>query len=248
MALSNHDQVRIREYLLGKLGEDEQEKIEERLMLEDDLFQELEIIKGELIEEYRDGELTSNERKSFENGFLSSPDGRQRYAFAVAVGCVVHHSQPQPVSWWERISPFFRMPQWATAAMALVVVVVIVSILWVQSRQQPKFVAVNLTNSAVTRGARDTQHVRIVLPPDASELRISLALPQPVTPGARYRVELDNRRERTSLQPAGQDANSVSVVIPAKQVPAGFYALVVYEIQANGTEQQIPGNYFFITQ
>jgi hypothetical protein len=37
-------------------------------------------------------------------------------------------------------------------------------------------------------------------------------------------------------------------VIPAGQVPAGFYALVIYEIKPNGTEQQVPGNYFFITQ
>jgi hypothetical protein len=37
-------------------------------------------------------------------------------------------------------------------------------------------------------------------------------------------------------------------VIPAWQVPAGPYALVIYEIKADGTEQQIPGNYFFITQ
>ena len=44
MALSDHDQVQIREYLLGKLTDDEQEKIEERLMVEDDLFEELETV------------------------------------------------------------------------------------------------------------------------------------------------------------------------------------------------------------
>jgi hypothetical protein len=248
MALSNHDQVSIREYLLGRLSEAEQEKIEERLMVEDDLFEELEILKGELIEEYREGELTRKDRESFESGFLSSREGRERQTFAVAMGCLAQQHQPQPAGVLERLAAFFRKPQWAVAAGALAVLT-IAAIVWVRSPQQPsKSFAITLTSSAITRTAGDSQYPRITIPPDVSELRISLALPQPAPPGARYRVELDNRRDRTSIQPSGQDANSVSVVIPASQVPAGFYALVIYEIKADGTEQRNPGNYFFITQ
>ena len=50
MALTNHDQAKIRQYLLGHLSDEEQQEIEGRLMTEDDLFEELEISKGELIE------------------------------------------------------------------------------------------------------------------------------------------------------------------------------------------------------
>ena len=252
MALSNHDQVSIREYLLGRLSEAEQEKIEERLMVDDDLFEELEISKGELIEEYRDGELTRNERELFEGGFLSSPEGRQRQAFAVAIGCLGQRSQPQPVGVFERLAAFFsffRQPQWAFGTVGLSAVVIVVAVLLVRSPQQSsKFVEATLTSSAVTRSTGDAQHPRITVPSDVGELRISLALPQTAPPGARYRVELDKRPSRTTLQPSGQDGNSVSVVIPASHVPAGFYALVIYEIKADGTEQQIPGNYYFFTQ
>jgi hypothetical protein len=86
------------------------------------------------------------------------------------------------------------------------------------------------------------------VPPDASELRIKLTLPKPATPGARYRVELDNRQKTTAVQTTGNDASSVSVVIPTHQVPAGLYGLIIYEIKPDGTEQQIPGYYYFITQ
>ena len=79
MALNNHDQARIREYLLGRLSDEEEEKIEERLMVDDDLFEELEISKGELIEEYSAGELNQTDRKSFEDGYLASPEGRKRW-------------------------------------------------------------------------------------------------------------------------------------------------------------------------
>ena len=248
MALSDHDQATIREYLLGRLGEAEQEKIEERLMVEDDLFEELEILKGELIEEYRDGELTRTEQESFEGGFLSSPEGRQRQAFAVAIGCLERRHRPQRVGVFEWLAAIFRQPQWALGAVASAVVI-IAAVVWLRSAQQPaKFVAFTLASSAVTRAAGDTQYPRITVPPDTTELRVLLTLPQPASPGARYRVELDSRPTRTSLEPWGQDANSVAVVIPAQQVPAGFYALVIYEIKADGTEQPIPGKYIFITQ
>ena len=68
MALNNNDQARIREYLLGRLSDEEQEKIEEQLMVNDDLFEELEISKCELIEEYSAGELSQTDRESLEGG------------------------------------------------------------------------------------------------------------------------------------------------------------------------------------
>ncbi len=246
MALNDHDQARIRDYLLGKLSEDEREKVEERLMVEDALFEELEILKGELIEEYREGELRGKERESFEHGFLSSAEGRQRQVFAVAIDTLEQHRpQPQPIGLLERISAFFRKPQWAVPAVGLAAVV-IVAILFMRSpRDSSSFVAINLSSSTVTRSDGGAPPPTITIPPDVSELRVTLALPQPATPDTRYRIVLDNRRQRTSFQPTGQDANSVSLVIPARHVPPGSYALVIYATKPGGTEQQLPGNYYF---
>jgi hypothetical protein len=248
MALNDHDQARIRDYLLGRLSEDEREKVEERLMVEDALFEELEILKGELIEEYREGELRGKERESFEHGFLSSAEGRQRQVFAVAIDTLEQNRQPQAIGLLERISNLFRKPQWAIPIAGLATVL-IVGILFVRTPQQPtRFVAITLSSSTVTRSEGELQPVTITIPSDASELKVSLTLPQPATPDNRYRIVLDNRRERTSFQPSGQDANSVSVVIPARQVPPGSYALIIYAIKPDGTEQQIPGTYYFNTQ
>jgi hypothetical protein len=249
MALNDYDQVRIREYLLGKLTDDEQEKLEQRLMVEDDLFQELEISKGELIEEYRAGELSQRERQSFAQ-FLATPEGRRRHAFTVAIACLERTADPppQPRSWLERFLDLFKKPEWAIPAVSAALII-IVAVIWIRSRQQPpKFVAVTLTNAAISRAAGDNQYQRVTVPPDASELRISLTLPQAAAPGARYSVELDNRQETTVFKPSGQDANSVSVTIPARKVPPGLYALTIYELKPDGTKQQVPGTYFFIRQ
>src|ERR1700752_4462456 len=241
--------MEIREYLLGELSEDEQEKIEERLMVEDDLFQELEISEGELIEEYRAGELSQKEKQSFEL-FLSTPEGRRRHTFAVAIECLEQtEPQPQPAGWLERFRRLIQQPQWAipaVASAALMVIVAVVGIRYVL--QPPKFFAITLTNNAIRRAAGDNQYPIIAVPPDASELRITLTLPEPAIQGAHFSVELDNRREITTFEPSGQDANSVSVVIPTRKVPPGLYALTIYEIKPDGTKQQIPGNYIVLRQ
>src|SRR5215208_1140716 len=104
MALNNNDQTQIRQFLLGKLSEDDQQKIEERLMVENDLFEELEISKGELVEEYCANELTREEHHWFERHFLASPEGKERYALAVALGHLQHDPSelPRPVTFFER--------------------------------------------------------------------------------------------------------------------------------------------------
>ena len=95
MAVNAHDQSSIRDYLLGRLSHKEQEHLEERLIVDDDLSEELEISKGELIEEYCAGELTEKERRWFERNYLASFEGRQRYSFTVALSYLSRIPKPR---------------------------------------------------------------------------------------------------------------------------------------------------------
>src|ERR1044072_8832193 len=115
MALSERDQTSIRQYLLGHLSGEEDEKIEERLMTVDDLFQEFAISKDELIDEYRAGELPQPDHKFFEENFLASSEGRKSYTFAAALDCL---EQPQPQSYnlFEKLSSFFTQHRWLVAS------------------------------------------------------------------------------------------------------------------------------------
>jgi hypothetical protein len=56
---------------------------------------------------------------------------------------------------------------------------------------------------------------------------------------------LDDQINTTTVAPATHDANSLSVVIPAKQLPAGLYSLSLYGIQEGGKEQREPWEYYF---
>lgn len=83
MALHPEDRITIREYLLGKLaGEDQRERVEERLLTDDEYFEELEIVKEELIDQYVGGALTNAERERFEQHFLTTRDRRRNLRLA----------------------------------------------------------------------------------------------------------------------------------------------------------------------
>ena len=109
MALNAHDESRIREYLLGHLSHQEQVHLEERLIVDDELIEELEISKGELIEEYCAGELTEKERQWFESNYLASLEGRERYSMAVALSYLSSRTpRPRP-SWFKRLLKFLTL-------------------------------------------------------------------------------------------------------------------------------------------
>src|SRR5215216_3814169 len=76
------DEKEIISYLLGELKEDEQRRVEERLLTNDEYFDLLLVAEDDLIDNYvRDG-LTARERERFEAHFLATPERRDRLRFA----------------------------------------------------------------------------------------------------------------------------------------------------------------------
>lgn len=74
----------IRRYLLGNSSDVESEALEARFIENDVLFDEMSALEDELYVEYAAGELSEQERTSFESRFLRTAQDRQRAAFADA--------------------------------------------------------------------------------------------------------------------------------------------------------------------
>lgn len=74
----------VRKYLLDDLGQDELERIEERLLTDAGFAEEVSIAQTELIDDYVAGELSDEERGQFENRFRLPPDRLQKLRFARA--------------------------------------------------------------------------------------------------------------------------------------------------------------------
>ena len=77
------DPNRLRHYLLGELTEEEHlAPIEERLLVDDDFFEEFQLVKDDLIDEYVKDELTAQERQHFEQHFLTTSERREHVRHA----------------------------------------------------------------------------------------------------------------------------------------------------------------------
>lgn len=242
----------MREYLLGKLTEAEQEKIEERLMLDDELFDEFEVSKDELVEEYCAGELGQAERTWFEQHFLASEEGRQRRAFTLAMDCLrqpvpIKPTEPDPElhdeaprSLFARLADFFKTQRWAVATVAAVIVLAVVfGSMRLMSRGGGQTFNATLTASALRRGSEGPLPDKIHLPPNTKRLQLRLELPKPATPGTRYKAEVDDRLKTKPVDIIASDAQSVTVMIPTELIPRGEYSLQLTATTPEGTQQEL---------
>ena len=248
MALSAHDQSRIREYLLGHLSREEQEHLEERLIVDDDLFEELEVSKGELIEEYCASELTEKERQWFESHYLASQEGRQRYSLAIALSYLTSRTLQPRAGWFARLRNFLTSHTWAVATATAAVLIIALVVIWFSRTDSGTVVTFALTSTVAIRGQNNSEIYKLKLNPDVDKLRISLTLPSSIVAGARYRAELDNGRNTKAVTVIGQEGNSIIVSVPASDVPVGYYVLRVFSTPPGGNERELPGDYRFIVE
>jgi hypothetical protein len=76
------DENPVRQYLLGDLAFREQEQLEERLLTNDESYEQLLVAEDELIDDYLRGALHERERERFEQHFLSTPERYRKLRFA----------------------------------------------------------------------------------------------------------------------------------------------------------------------
>jgi hypothetical protein len=115
------DEEAIRRYLLGELLPEEQQQVESRLLAEDDYYQRLLLIEGELVEDYADETLSAQERALAEKHFFAAPERQHELRFTRALKRYVESATvaapvaaPSPLrddrpatDWKESLAAFF---------------------------------------------------------------------------------------------------------------------------------------------
>lgn len=241
-------------YLLNELPEDEARQFEEECFSQaawPDV--ELESAEEDLIQAYIKNELSPERRRRFEEIYLTTQARKERVLLArsfLRVVCPAAATEP-PLKPGRSgflkslaFEPRFTVPRFATV---MVTVGLVATLLWfaVRTRQPQTFADLNLTISSDTRSvSSQPQTVRLPLPADA--LRISVALPESEPQGAMYRVQWEDvKGPLQNPDVEKQNANSISVIIPADKLTPGQYTLKLFRKNPNGTEQRVSGNYFF---
>lgn len=140
MALNERDRREIRLYLLGLFeSEPGAERVEERMLTDEDYFEELTVAEDELIDQYLSGALNPDERRAFEQNFLCSPEHEARLNFARTFNSYVEEAVKAERPATDRgLKSFFRhllaSPVRAAAATALALACCLLLTWWGYSR------------------------------------------------------------------------------------------------------------------
>lgn len=236
--------AKMRRYLLDRVTEVEREEIEKAILTNDDAFEELEIAESDLVDDYVYDNLSPADRSQGEKVFFNSADAQEKVRFFRALHRYVDSNKPvsaailtPPQRWWNQ-GWIFR-----TGAACTVVAALLISVWYVRThRTRPEsFVAITLTLSDSNRG-EGNKSASVGLPLAADALRLELQLPDK-NRGA-YKVTLVSPSEEP-LAIAEQDVQYVKVIIPSAQLKRGTYALHLYKLKPDGSEERVPGSYFF---
>lgn len=246
-------QDQIRRYLLGELDNGVRAEVEQRLLSDGEVFEELLVAEDEIIDDYASGRLDPEERAAFEAHFLATPERQQKLRFARAL----HRHALNLANERETIKhPVIRSlwlgrPGLSWAATTVAVLALIVGTVWfLRSRTAPPktFATLTLIINQSTR-AEGAPIATVRLPLGADALKLFLRLPGSVPPASRYRVMLEaDNGETRPLEIAGQDGESIALVIAVTQLKRGQYVLKLFGTAVNGVEQRIPGSYFFTVE
>lgn len=261
-------------YLLGELSPAEQDSLEERFFIEDDLFIELLDTKDQLISDYLGQRLAARERARFERHFLSQPDCRHEVELAYFLQTAAGR-QPltarvtpsdAPRSWWRTMFDAWR-DNWAlTGATTAALIAVTITCVWLMTRttleKAPSTIAAPTTTATsgsatftvelspgLTRSAGGA--AKVVLPPGTPIIKLNLAAGAADFSG--YQAKLLRLDEgAVEIQAGGSPkleqpvggGRIVTWEIPAAVLPRGDYQVKLYGVSASNDTESI-GTYYF---
>jgi hypothetical protein len=151
LAEQPHQEELARRYLLGGLSETEQTTLEEQILSDDEVFENLEIAEGELIDGYVRDELSAEERRRVQEMMVNSTRLAERVEIAKILTTRAAAAAPHAVKsekkesaktpWWNlfipipQSSPAMRLAAVAPLALLLVTSVLLV-LVWTRYRTE----------------------------------------------------------------------------------------------------------------
>src|SRR2546421_3377191 len=180
MTSSPEIQGNIKKYLLGQLAGADLAEIEQRVLTDEEFYEEVQIMEDELVDEYVNADLSAAERRLFEKNFLADPESRNKLRLGRALD---RHLSDQPLERHQPgLFPFlpFRNPivSYSLAAAVLVIVGVVSWVAfrtWRNSipRESGQVLAIELT-PGITRDGGEIK--KIAVPPGNDSVRFDLRI------------------------------------------------------------------------
>lgn len=248
----------VRLYLLGHLKDEDEERLELRLLTDPAFVADFDTVVDEITDEYVGNELRGEERKRVEQYFLRSAERQEKARFArelfrhAAVergSSVVNVPVPPDPGWWDRASEFWNRQALSlrfASIFATLVIMAGIAMLVVPTRNptSESYASIALKSSSSVRSVGS--EIPSVKPqPGDAGIRIEMTLPDGSPRADSYRVNLQGEQGSRDLPVAEQNDRSVVVIVPTAELPSGSYVIHLSAVNADGTEQRIGGSYVF---
>ena len=269
------EQQDIREYLLGRLPSEQQLLLEERLLTQDEVYEELVIVEDELVDEYLRNELSQSDREHFESHFIAAPEHQEKLRFAqtfrkyaAAEGparqedsavtssqraltqTALSRSEPR---WWGFLPIRNPMLGYAMAAALVLLAVGVSWVVWQNSqpatRDRSRVVSVVLPPGLIRGDSQRDNRVRVGR--DDGTVRLQLLLPE-----NRYSsyegtvLDIDGRELMTQPGVRSDIVNGQATAVldlPAEVLPPGEYRVKLNGVDEQGNRGSV-ANYSFRVQ
>jgi hypothetical protein len=244
---------KIRQYLLGNLTDDHRAEIEQRLLSDEQFFEDLLISENELVDAYFAGRLAKGEKRQFETHFLVGPERQAKFRFGRVLNKYLEsNDSTQPESelppartiiakqsrglYW----PFGR--PLVTVSVALAILIVASATYWLWSQRGSSFearqqIAVSLMPGGVRSGGAIQ---RIEIKPDIGVLQLELGLATVDFPT--YHAELSTEGKTVkvfdALQPTSKDGRHY-VVVSMSPPDSGDYQIKLSGVASSGQMQML---------
>jgi len=137
----------LRQYLLGALPPEEQRRLEEQLLFDNELIEHLLVVEQEMIDDYARDALPVEEREQFVTHFLAPPERRKKVEIARALQRYVatERAKPQPqdaretksASGWPALVRSLFAPVWRLPIAAALLLGLAVGAWWLLFYQLP---------------------------------------------------------------------------------------------------------------
>lgn len=125
----------LREFLLGKLDDNDRDRVESLFLTDADVREQLLVVEQELIEDYLEDSLTGDDRGRFLARFAQTEEQRQQLRVTRAIidralAASLAKSVPASTSLWSRLSKSYLKPWIFVPIAALIVVAFVIAIVW----------------------------------------------------------------------------------------------------------------------
>jgi hypothetical protein len=255
----------LREFLLGTVSEEEQERIEDLFLTVDKMRDRVHIVEQDLIEDYLEGSLNSTDRSLFLSRYGQTSEQRERLEINRSLKSLAIQ---QPINLVKQSSAWNRIrskPLFAITIGVAAVLLIIVSVVVLRDRRQQQAIEFELAQLNTPAALKETPphlvslelrpvSVRSAEQPPELKLRSATQLVELQLPWIQkeqysyYEVQLVRLRDKALFTIHNlTDQHNIHLRIPSSLLNVGQYQIYLRGVNADGTQGPTEEYSFVVT-